>query len=175
MKLSLPFVLASLFASSIAAAQERDPEAPPPPPRDTVERRSDDAPDRAVAVYANPLALALGVLGAEVDLALARHVALSLEGARYAIDGVVAHGVGVGAIVFPTHGAFEGLFVHPEIAYARVTGGGDLVSSGMTIGYAWTWDAGFSLRLGGGVAYDRSTAFASGVRPTLDASVGWAF
>ena len=56
-----------------------------------------------------------------------------------------------------------------------------LFSAGGTAGYEWTWTWGGTLRVGGGASY--WTAFAGdtaglalqGVRPELDASIGWVF
>ena len=64
------------------------------------------------------------------------------------------------------------------VVFARASSDANVLRAGASVGYAWTWDAGLTLRLAGGAEY----FFASsddmtihGVRPIADASLGWTF
>jgi hypothetical protein len=83
------------------------------------------------------------------------------------------------------------LYVEPRVAYARPWSEAltkfdwtvDVVGVGGTAGWQWTWDYGFSVRLGGGAMYflggQRGAAsnelLAVGPQIVLDGSLGWAF
>ena len=141
----------------------------------------DDAAFRAIAVLLHPVAMVTGWFGAEVDMALGDHVMVSVAGEVRA--GSRSHGDRASAgMAFFLSRAFDGFYLHPalEACRASVNGvAGGAVGAGLTGGYAWSWPLGVMLRLGGGVAYERALrgdALAlSGVRPRIDADVGWAF
>ena len=90
-----------------------------------------------------------------------------------------------GSRSFPQRFAFHGLYVHPTFEWDRSAAGGASASAlggGVTVGYAWTWAVGASVRLGGGIAYARGVASDGtvalafeGLRPAVDADVGWVF
>lgn len=190
---SIPFLVSILLgvAFSPRAALADDPPT-------YADRASDDDdeddPERHLAVLFNPLGTAVGVYGGEVDFAVARHVVLAVEGAFYRVDNTTARSLGAGVQLFPFRSAFHGIYLFPRFAYARASTYVDDSTSvdtnvfglGGTVGYQWTFDYGFSLRLGGGVMWFNDLALAhvdptqphaaiEGVRPVLDASIGWAF
>jgi hypothetical protein len=146
---------------------------------------ADDGGPRALGVLVHPLAIAIGWLGAEVDAACGEHVVLTLEGDARWFLGVRGVRAVLGVALFPQRFAFHGVYVHPTFEWDRATGGGvgaSALGGGATVGYAWTWPFGASVRLGGGVAYTKSVvadgtaAFAiEGLRPEIDADLGWVF
>jgi hypothetical protein len=143
----------------------------------------DDGAFPAIAVLLHPVAMATGWFGAEVDVALGDHVMVSVEGEARA--GSRSHGDrAAGGMAFFLSRAFDGLYLHPalEARRASVNGiSGSAVGARLTAGYAWSWPLGVMLRLGGGVAYERAllgdagAPGLAGVRPWIDADVGWAF
>lgn len=176
--------LVAMFTSESARA-----EGPTFADRD-IEAEDDD---RTFGVFFNPLGAAVGVYGGEVDFVVAQHVSLNLQGAIYRIGDTTAHGVGFGAQLFPMRGAFHGFYLYPQLAYAHassdlpdVSASADVLGIGGTVGWQWTWDYGFSFRLGGGAMwFAGSTETATdgahvqlaltGARPVVDASLGWTF
>jgi hypothetical protein len=147
-------------------------------------------PDHKMAILLNPLDVALGVYGGEVDFVLGDHVAVGVEGAFYNFSGATATAMGVGLIMYPLSGALHGWYVDPRVAYARPLDEGpfhfdwqnDVVGFGVTSGWQWTWDYGFSVRVGGGAMYyhggggfDPQSAPVRGPQLVLDGSIGWAF
>jgi hypothetical protein len=156
--------------------------------------RSDEetpGPDRAFAVLLDPLAAALSVYGGEVDVVLGQVAALAFTGAiARRDDGAAAAALGVGLLVYPWGRALRGLYLEPQVTFARpfadgIAGldwGADALGIAATAGWQWTWDYGFTLRLGagammrfGGPRDDTAGAVALGLRPVVDGSVGWAF
>ncbi len=154
---------------------------------DRADREVEDA-DRTLAVLLDPLAIAAGVYGGDVDFVLGRHVAVSVEGALYALPSGTATAFGGGLLLYPGS-ALHGFYLHPRAVYARplaeglarFDSGTDTVGLGGSAGWQWTWDYGFTLRLGGG-----AMCFLGGPGPTpgaapagpqliLDGSLGWAF
>jgi hypothetical protein len=145
--------------------------------------------DRTFAIMLNPLALATGVYGGDVDFVLGKHFAASVEGDIYNLSGTTATAFGAGLLFYPSV-AFHGLYLQPRVVYARPLTEGlvhfdlnsDAFGFGATAGWQWTWDYGFSVRLGGGGMY-----FIGGPSPTpnalalsgpqfvMDGSIGWAF
>jgi hypothetical protein len=148
--------------------------------------------ERTVGVLLNPLASTMGLFGGDVDLVLSQHFALSLEGAFYERGGLPAVALGAGLLVYPG-AAFEGLYLEPRIVYAHPMGDGlthfdlhdEAFGAGATIGWQWTWDYGFTLRIGGGGVYffgaspgarDAPSALAlRGLSGVMDGSLGWTF
>jgi len=145
---------------------------------------ADDGGPRSVGFLLHPIGMASGWLGAEVDAACGEHVALSLEG-----DGRLAwiHGVraALGAVLFPQRFSFHGIYIHPTFEWNRVGADGvaaTVIGGAITVGYAWTWPFGPTLRLGGGVRYTKGTAGSGlsliawqGLGPQVDADLGWVF
>ncbi len=144
---------------------------------------SDDAGPRGVGALLDPLGVAFGRVGAEVDVMLNDNVGLSFE-ANWLSQYAAAYGGRVGVPMFPLGTPFRALYVHPRVAWMRARAPGqwiNVVGAEVTVGYEWTWLAGPTLRLGGGVAYSTAAATVAsgiaptGLRPQLDASVGWVF
>ena len=182
-------------------------EAPLPPPFEPARSADVDAfrfPGKSVGVFVSPLGLLFGVVGAELDFKLASFATLNVGGSYlhrtarasdYATTTDAFSGE-LGAQFYPFGRAFHQLYIYPRVSYGRAsaveTGPRSLDASavstvlgaGATVGYQWTYDSGFSLRLGGGAMYfsavgrdDGSTVeiALSGVLPAIDASLGWTF
>ena len=115
--------------------------------------------------------MAVGVYGGDVDFVLGRHFAASVEGDVYNVNGTTATAFGGGLLFFP-NAAFHGLYLEPRVAYARPLSEGllrfdwnsDVFGFGATAGWQWTWDYGFTVRLGGGGMY-----FLGGSNPASNA------
>jgi hypothetical protein len=184
MKPTPPFALALALAAGILSIATRAGavETPRDIETDHVEAR-DDGAFRAIAVLLHPVAMATAWFGAEVDVAVSDHVMLSVTGEARA--GSRSHGDRASAgMAFFLSRAFDGFYLHPgfEACRASVNGvAGSAVGAALTGGYAWSWPLGIMLRAGGGVAYERallgdaSAVALGGVRPRIDADVGWAF
>jgi hypothetical protein len=139
----------------------------------------------------NPLAIAAGVFGGDVDFAVIRHVAVSVEGAVFQLsDGNVSTALGAGLLVYPARTTFHGLVLEPRVTYARplrepltrFEWTTNVVGAGGVAGWQWTWDYGLSARLGGGAEKffggHRSPGIPVGVEGldiVLDGSLGWLF
>jgi hypothetical protein len=147
--------------------------------------------DRTWGILLNPLAAAMGVYGGEVDFALGRFAALAVEGDLYWRGNTTGLAVGAGLLVYPLGSAFHQFYFEPRLVYARplsepiadLNWATDVVGLGVTAGWQWTWDYGFSLRVGGG-AMDyfggagrggSTRGLALGPQPVLDGSLGWTF
>lgn len=154
---------------------------------DRADRDVEEA-DRTFAILFDPLAIAAGVYGGDVDFVLGRHVAVSVEGDLYALPSGTATAFGAGVLLYPSS-AFHGLYLHPRALYARPLGEGivhfdgatDTVGLGGSAGWQWTWDYGLTARLGGGAMYflggagPTSSPAPTGPQLILDGAVGWAF
>ncbi len=147
--------------------------------------------ERSIGFLLNPLDIAQGVYGGDVDLVLGRHLAVSIEGDVYAnVSGTTATAFGAGLLFYPKV-AFEGLYLEPRVAYARPLSEGlthfdwgtDAFGFGATAGWQWTWDYGFTVRLGGGGMYfvggqgsgSTGPLALSGPQLVMDGSIGWVF
>jgi hypothetical protein len=143
--------------------------------------------ERTFGIMLDPLAIAMGVYGGDVDLVLGKHFALSLEGGIDDLNGTTATALGVGLLCYP-HVAFHGLYLEPRVAYARPLRDGlfridwsaDVLGFGATAGWQWIWDYGFTIRLGGGgMDYLGGPAPGAlalrGPQLVVDGSLGWAF
>jgi hypothetical protein len=178
------FILESVAVSSEARAEE------PATYADRPDEEIGEA-DRTVAFLLNPLATAVGVFGGEADFVLGRFAAVAVEGDVYRRGDVTALAIGAGLPVFPMGRALHGLYLEPRITYARPIGepipafdwNADVMGLGATAGWQWTWDYGFSVRIGSGamcfVGWPRrgpsDGRLALGVQLVLDGSLGWAF
>jgi hypothetical protein len=148
---------------------------------------SDDGGPRTVGLLVRPLAMATGWVGAEIDAATGENVVMSVEGAERWVFGRKAARVDVGLALYPQRFSFHGVYVHPVVEWDLATGdalAASALGGGCTVGYAWTWPAGATVRLGGGLAYTRVLAatpdaqgtFAlAGLRARLDGDIGWVF
>jgi hypothetical protein len=183
----LPFVLSAaipLVALVLAVSPARADDVPT-----FADRSSHDVEevDRSSAVMLNPLAIAQGVYGGDVDLVLGKHFAVSLEGDIYSVNGTAATAFGAGLLFYPS-ATLHGLYLEPRVIYARPLTEGlvhfdwstDVLGLGATAGWQWTWDYGFTLRLGGGGMYfmggqGQGALALAGPQLVLDGSVGWAF
>jgi hypothetical protein len=148
---------------------------------------------RSLALLCGPLAMAVGVFGAEADFALTHRIALAVEGAVYGLGPEPGMAVGTGVAFFPLRTVFHGLYLEPRVVFARrfrespwaVDWTTDVVGLGGTAGWQWTWDYGFTVRLGAGAmsyfggsgAVVQSSLPIAGTDAVLvaDASLGWAF
>jgi hypothetical protein len=201
----------TLFAWSAAAAPP-GPVPPPAPAVAQGAIPAESAPDpydvrypkKSAGVFVNPLGLVFGVFGAEVDFKLAEVATINVGGSYYRrsisiLDSTTttnAFGGDLGAQFFPLGRAFNQLYVYPRVSYARasatrtepgiadMSANSSVLGVGATVGYQWTYNPGFSLRLGAGMMYysalakdDNSTVeiALSGVFPAIDASLGWTF
>jgi hypothetical protein len=179
----LALLAISLSWSTSAAASEDVPTFADRPARDVEDT------DRTFALLLDPLAIAAGVYGGDVDIVLGRHFAASVEGDVYLLPTGAATAVGAGLLFYPGS-TFHGFYLHPRAVYARPLSEGiarfdastDAVGLGGSAGWQWTWDYGFTARLGAG-----AMAFVGGSGPTpgtvqlggpqiiLDGCIGWAF
>lgn len=156
-----------------------------------VETRADVETDHIDAAYESgppsfgvllhPLAVARGWLGAEFDVAGGETAVVSLEADGRWAWGLRGFRVEAGFVLFPLRFAFYGVYVHPTVEWDRVPHG-TVVGAGATAGYAWTWRCGATLRVGAGGGYAKAlsgetseTHAFTGLRPEIDADVGWAF
>jgi hypothetical protein len=164
-------------ASTARAAATRDVET------DHIDATDDRGP-RTFALLVNPLELAFGEMGVEADLALGEDAAASLQGSVYSVGPTSAWAATLGLPFFPQRLAFHGFYLHPRFSIATATTLGSsaqVLGAGGTAGYEWTWTWGGTLRLGGGASWwttfagDATGLTLSGVRPELDASIGWVF
>jgi hypothetical protein len=179
-------ILMLVVVSASPSAQASD----PPTFADRADEDVRDA-DRTFALLLNPLAMAVGVFGAEADFVLGRFAALAVEGDLYRRGDGTATALGAGLLFYPMGTALHGPYLQTRVAYARPLGetlsqvdwSVDVVALGATAGWHWTWDYGFSVRLGGGAMYflgasrDRPSdgPLALGPQLVLDGSLGWAF
>ncbi|HXX66546.1 MAG TPA: hypothetical protein VEK07_05170 [Polyangiaceae bacterium] len=175
---------AVLAATSVAAD-----EAPTFADRDDAAEA--DETERGLGFMINPLAIAAGVFGGDVDFAVLPRIALGIEGAVVQLaDGSIASAVGVGLLVYPIRSRFHGLVLEPCAVYARslreplarFDWRANVVGFGGTLGWQWTWDYGLSLRLGVGpmrfVGGSRAPGIPigrDGLDLVLDGSIGWLF
>jgi hypothetical protein len=147
---------------------------------------ADDGGPRSVGVLVHPLAMAAAWLGAEVDVACGSNVVMSVGGEERWVFGTRGERVAVGLALYPQRFSFHGIYVHPLAMWQRAPDGGggpaNVFGAGVTVGYAWTWPFGATVRLGGGAAYVRSLAsdrqansIATALRPQVDGDVGWVF
>jgi hypothetical protein len=144
----------------------------------------DDGGPPSFGLLVNPLAAVLGTFGAEGDFVLGDAAALGVEGDRLSTGGTTGWAATVGLAIFPWRTIFHGFYVHPRATAAMATSDGasfDALGIGGTAGWQQTWRFGFTLRVGGGVAYEHALGLnpASvpflGVRPLLDGELGWVF
>jgi hypothetical protein len=181
--LSLLALALALSWSPTAVAAEDVPTFADRPARDV------EDVDRTFAVLLDPLAIAAGVYGGDVDLVLGRHFAASVEGDVYLLPTGTATAVGAGLLFYPGS-TFHGFYVHPRAVYARPLSEGiahfdartDAVGLGGSAGWQWTWDYGFTARLGagamaflGGAGPASGTVQLGGPQLILDGCIGWAF
>lgn len=146
---------------------------------------AEDGP-HSIAILANPLAMALGDFGGELDVGLfnSRHFAngaLSLEGEYLPLAGGKASAATVGLILFaPKNPMFRGAYLHLRDSFAHVdlasAASVNLVGWAATAGYSWRSDSGFVARLGGGIAEWRTLdSSIDSVGLVVDGNLGWAF
>lgn len=163
--------------SALAVESRKDVET------DHVDAKDDGGP-RSVGMLVHPLTMATGWYGGEVDAAVNEHGVLSVEG-EGCFTGLHGFHVALGGAYFFRR-SFHGLYFRDTVDWARVALDG-VAGSGLgtsfTLGYAWTWSVGPTLRLGGGfrLAYDG----VAGAQPSplalndvglkLDADLGWVF
>ncbi len=149
---------------------------------------ADDGGPRSAGVLVHPLSMAAGWLGAELDAACGERVVMSVEGDERWMFGARGYRLDLGVALYPQRFSFHGIYVHPVVEWVRATGDGvgtSALGGGVTVGYAWTWLYGATVRLGGGAAYARALARPAGdgqgpialdvVRPRIDADLGWVF
>jgi hypothetical protein len=148
---TLAVVLASTAVPGVAFADE------PPTFADRVDE-SGEGSTRSLALLIHPLDIAAGVYGIEGDFAITNGVALALEGDVGVTGGRLGLVVGVGLPFFPLRPVFHGLYLEPRLVFVRradespfeLDGSTDAFGAGGTAGWEWTWDYGFSARLGAG-------------------------
>jgi hypothetical protein len=147
--------------------------------------------DRAFGFLLNPLAIAVGIFGGEADFVLGRYAAVAVEGDLYRRGALAAAALGAGLLLYPQGSALHRLYLEPRFVYARPLSDGiaridwstEAVGVGATAGWQWTWDYGFSVRLGGGAMYflggprgaPLDNPVALGPELVVDGSFGWVF
>lgn len=147
---------------------------------------ADDGGPRTAGWLVDPLSMATGWLGAEFDAACGESVVMSVAGAERWVFETRGYRVNLGVALYPQRYSFHGIYVHPVVEWARASGDGIATSAlggGVTVGYAWTWPFGATVRLGGGVTYARALTRSSSdgplafdvVRPRVDGDIGWVF
>ena len=144
---------------------------------------ADDGGPRSWAFGLRPLDLDLGLVGLELDAAVADRVVISFETAWLGMAPALTYGVVAGVAVFPARFAFHGFYVHPRVEAWRAPASGNALALGSLVGYEWTAPVGATARLGGGLAYVTWTGppailaplSIAGLLPELDAAVGWVF
>jgi hypothetical protein len=169
----------------------------PPTFADRTDREEGGDAERSLGVLFDPLSAASGVFGGEADFVLGAHLVASAEaalysglyGGLYGGDRPPALALGGGLLVYP-RGAFRGPYVEPRVVYAHPLAEGfahvdlsrEAFGAGATLGWQWTWDYGFTLRLGAGAIYfvqdGAGAADARAIRGAqlvLDGSLGWTF
>jgi hypothetical protein len=175
MKLSLAFLGAVAWSVPAFAAEG---------PRDIETDHLDaydDGGKPSVALMANPGALLLGALSAEVEFALGDAAALSVEANGFGLGVSRAYGGAVGAPLFVERVRFHGLYIEPRLAAVFPSSGpasAAVVGLGATAGWQETWRFGLSLKGGLGLLYEtpiRSEGLVLNVKPLVDAAVGWVF
>lgn len=150
-----------------------------------------DETQRAFGLMIDPLAIAEGVFGGDLDIGVLPRVAVGIEGGVFQLaNGSAAAALGVGLLVYPIRGTFHGLVLEPCAVYARPLREPlmkfdwrlDVVGLGGIAGWQWTWDYGLSVRLGAGpmrfMGGSRSPGIPvgrDGVDVVLDGSIGWMF
>jgi hypothetical protein len=144
----------------------------------------DDGRPRSAAVVVDPIAMSLGQLGAEVDVAVGEIIAVSMAGDWTPRGAATVARAELGAAFFPQRFAFHGLYVRPWLECMSAAGdspSGRAIGVGATVGYEWTWPFGATLRVGGGVSYakvlegEKGAMAMEGLAPRLDANIGWVF
>jgi hypothetical protein len=177
MKLSLAFALVAVAWSLPASAAEgpRDVET------DHVDAY-DDAGKPSVGVLANPGALLSGALAGEIDFAVGDAAALSVEADCFGVGVTRAYGGSIGVPLFVERVRFHGLYVEPRIAVVVASSGpvaAAAVGLGATAGWEETWRFGLSLKGGLGLLYEvplrDDGLLVVGIKPLVDAAVGWVF
>lgn len=180
-------VVGVLVAGHAPAAAESEP--------DTTAGAAQLAPSQGV--FLNPIGLLVGVIGAEYSFAVSDSATIALAPGFVYFDasagGTTARVSGgelmAGMQFFPGGGIFRGLYVYPHLTGGYVsieenasTVSAVLLGAGAIAGYQWTWDGGFSLRLGGGAGYMHaavtdgdSTVDVAGVGPRIEGMLGYAW
>jgi hypothetical protein len=176
---------AAVFASALLLAATSTARAASTPDVETDHvDATDDRGPRTFGILVDPLELAFGEMGVEADMALGEDVAASMKGSVYDVGPTSAWAATLGLPIFPQRFAFHGFYLHPRFSIASATTLGfsaQVFGAGGTAGYEWTWNWGGTLRLGGGASWwtvfsgDGTALTLSGVRPELDATIGWVF
>jgi len=145
---------------------------------------ADDGGPRRVGVLVSPFPMGIGWLGGEVDAAINERSLLTFEGDVHGF-GAPGYAAAGGLALFMQGVAFHGLYGRftGEWAHEAALGvSATAIGGSVRLGYEWTALSGPTLRLGGGVGYAFGTASGSGyavdiggIRPRLDANVGWVF
>jgi hypothetical protein len=162
-------------------------QGPPPPQYMLVPPQE---PASRGGIFFNPLAIAFGLISAELALGLNESLALTVNGSYWNVDAgsisMTAAGGGAGLMYFPNGRLFQGLYLAPSVQYASATATSSvdeatasLVGSRGIVGYHWDWHP-FALKLGGGIQYYSGSASGGDVDITLtgaelaiDATIGF--
>jgi hypothetical protein len=176
---SLSAVLASFLAAPCAGAVETRADVE----TDHVSAADDGGP-RALGVLVNPFPMGIGWLGAEVDAACGQQVLFTIEGDTRA-PGNRGFAGAAGLALFTQGVAFHGIYGRLSAEWAHETAFGEsatAIGGAVRFGYEWTLLGGPTLRLGAGAGYAResvsgggATIDLGGIRPRVDAAVGWVF
>jgi hypothetical protein len=170
-------------AVAVVASPARASETPRDIETDHLDAFDDGGPP-SFGLLVNPLAAVLGTFGAEGDFVLGDAAALGVGVDWVSTGGTTAYVARIGLPIFPWRTIFHGFYLHPRATAAMATSSGasfDVLGVGATAGWQQTWRFGFTLRVGGGVAYEHALGpevagvAILGVRPLLDGELGWVF
>src|SRR5258708_4426849 len=182
--------LAAAVAALVLGRRGRAAETPSDVETDHIDAADDAGPPTA-AVLVDPIAMSFGQLGGEVDVVVGESIALGLEGDWTALEGAKVVHAALGASFFPQYFVFHGFYLRPEVewwmsatpnAASGSALGAGVAAAGvaMAMGYEWTLPCGATVRLGAGASYAKVlaadgavTTAIDGLRPRLDASIGW--
>jgi hypothetical protein len=141
----------------------------------------DQGGPRTLRLAVQPFSPAVGLAQAEVDVALAEHVALSTALGWVVAPGGSGYRASVGLPVYPLRDAFHGIYLHPRVEWTHLSFASS-VGGALSLGYAWTWPFGATTSFGAGLAYARGSAEQAGAvvafgsfQPRIDGAVGWLF
>ncbi len=184
-------------AASPAAAEPAVPAAAAQPapaqPVEVVPMPAKQEDKFAMGIFFNPLSIAFGFYGLELDFSPMHLLSINVSGEYYSHEllGVKtsAYGGDIGVQFFLTgQKPMYGLYVYPRIAYAKAkasfmseTAEASLIGIGGTVGYQWNWQP-FAFRVGGGVMNYSGGASSTGIDislrgtgPLLDLTIGFVF
>lgn len=166
----------------------------------TIEASAEAVPDRSINVRVNPLGLLVGSLSADVDFAISDKFTIGPTLSYYSatLFTTTLSGFGIGARgnwYLSGNAMTDSWILGPQLGMSlfSISSGASKASStgfyfGGIGGYQWVWKSGFNINLGLGANYYTQAGSAqasdgttltvpgfSGIGPTGELTVGWAF